>query len=95
MNHASQELLDLLDLELLELDLFRGIGTGGETSTRIFGGHVIAQALAAAYRSVDGRPILYDPVILQFPWSIRLIAHATAVALPRGAWSRCKTANRF
>ena len=55
MNHASQELLDLLDLELLELDLFRGIGTGGETSTRIFGGHVIAQALAAAYRSVDDR----------------------------------------
>ncbi|MAC73405.1 MAG: acyl-CoA thioesterase II [Marinovum sp.] len=55
MNHASQELLDLLDLELLEVDLFRGIGTGGETSTRIFGGHVIAQALAAAYRSVDGR----------------------------------------
>lgn len=55
MNHASQELLDLLDLELLEADLFRGIGTGGETSTRIFGGHVIAQALAAAYRSVEDR----------------------------------------
>ena len=35
MNHASQEVLDLLDLELLEVDLFRGIGTGGETSTRI------------------------------------------------------------
>ena len=42
MNDVSKELLSLLDLEPLELNLFRGIGTGGETSTRIFGGHVIA-----------------------------------------------------
>ena len=55
MNDVSVELLSLLELEPLELNLFRGIGTGGETSTRIFGGHVIAQALAAAYRSVDDR----------------------------------------
>ena len=55
MNQASQELLELLDLEPLEVDLFRGIGTGGETSTRIFGGHVIAQALASAYRTVETR----------------------------------------
>lgn len=49
------DLLELLDLERLEVDLFRGVGSGGETSVRIFGGHVIAQALAAAYRTVDGR----------------------------------------
>lgn len=49
------ELLDLLDIERLELNLFRGTGLGGETSVRIFGGHVIAQALAAAYRTVEGR----------------------------------------
>lgn len=55
MNDVSKELLTLLDLEPLELNLFRGIGTGGETSTRIFGGHVIAQALAAAYRTVEER----------------------------------------
>ena len=55
MNDVSAELLSLLELEPLELNLFRGIGTGGETSTRIFGGHVIAQALAAAYRTVDDR----------------------------------------
>ncbi|MGA0430113.1 MAG: acyl-CoA thioesterase, partial [Paracoccaceae bacterium] len=55
MNDVSKELLSLLDLEPLELNLFRGIGTGGETSTRIFGGHVIAQALAAAYRTVEER----------------------------------------
>ncbi|RMD50002.1 MAG: acyl-CoA thioesterase II [Alphaproteobacteria bacterium] len=53
---ATAELLALLDLERIEEDLFRGRGSGGETSTRIFGGHVIAQALMAAYRTVEGRP---------------------------------------
>ena len=51
MTDVAAELLDLLDIERLEVDMFRGIGSGGETSTRIFGGHVIAQALAAAYRT--------------------------------------------
>ncbi len=51
----ASELLDLLDIERLEVDLFRGQGTGGETSTRIFGGHVIAQALMATYRTVPDR----------------------------------------
>lgn len=55
MNTAATELLNLLELERLEVDLFRGIGSGGETSTRIFGGHVIAQALAAAYGTVETR----------------------------------------
>lgn len=47
-------LLDLLDLERLELNLFRGfnrdIGSG-----RVFGGQVLAQALVAAGRTVEGR----------------------------------------
>ncbi len=51
----AEELLHLLDIEQLEVDLFRGIGSGGETTTRIFGGHVIAQALMAAYRTVPDR----------------------------------------
>ena len=51
----AEELLHLLDIEQLEVDLFRGTGGGGETTTRIFGGHVIAQSLMAAYRTVDGR----------------------------------------
>lgn len=55
MTDAERVLLDLLDIEPLEVDLFRGTGTGGETPTRIFGGHVIAQALAAAYRTVADR----------------------------------------
>ncbi|MEO1733005.1 MAG: acyl-CoA thioesterase II [Pseudomonadota bacterium] len=52
---VAEELLTLLDIERLEVDLFRGQGTGGETSTRIFGGQVIAQALMAAYRTVPDR----------------------------------------
>lgn len=55
MTDPSAELLNLLDIEQLEVDLFRGIGSGGETTTRIFGGHVIAQALAAAYGTVPNR----------------------------------------
>lgn len=55
MKDVAAELLGLLDVERLEVDMFRGIGSGGETSTRIFGGHVIAQALAAAYHTVDDR----------------------------------------
>jgi acyl-CoA thioesterase II len=55
MTEIGQELLDLLDVEQLEVDLFRGIGSGGETTMRIFGGQVIAQALAAAYRTVSDR----------------------------------------
>ncbi len=47
-------LLRLLDLERLELNLFRGqnrdIG-----SRRVFGGQVLAQALVAAGRTVEGR----------------------------------------
>lgn len=49
------ELLAMLDIERLEVDLFRGRGEGGENSQRIFGGHVIAQALGAAYRTVEDR----------------------------------------
>ncbi len=55
MTEAERILLDLLNIERLEVDLFRGTGSGGETPTRIFGGQVIAQALAAAYRTVDDR----------------------------------------
>jgi acyl-CoA thioesterase-2 len=55
MTDAVAQLLRLLDIERLEVDLFRGVGAGGETSVRIFGGHVIAQALTAAYRTVEDR----------------------------------------
>jgi len=55
MSDPHQTLLDLLNVEPLEVDLFRGTGQGGETSTRIFGGQVIGQALAAAHQTVPDR----------------------------------------
>lgn len=56
MSTSVSDLIALLDIERLELDLFRGQGSGGETPTRIFGGQVIAQALNAAYKTVEERP---------------------------------------
>lgn len=55
MSALTHDLLRLLDIERLEVDLFRGQGEGGENGKRIFGGHVIAQALTAAYRTVENR----------------------------------------
>lgn len=55
MNNSVSDLIALLDTERLEVDLFRGQGSGGETPTRIFGGQVIAQALNAAYKTVEDR----------------------------------------
>ena len=57
MSSAVQDLLAILDLEPLEVNLFRGRSpqVGWQ---RVFGGQVIGQALVAACRTVDvaGRP---------------------------------------
>ncbi len=54
MNPVLTDLLTLLDLERIEENIFRGesrdIG-----SAQVFGGQVLGQALAAAYRTVEGR----------------------------------------
>lgn len=47
-------LAQVLDLEPIEENLFRGISPP-EERTRIFGGQVVAQALTAAYKTVEGR----------------------------------------
>ncbi|MEO0883923.1 MAG: acyl-CoA thioesterase II [Pseudomonadota bacterium] len=46
--------LDLLKVERLEVDLFRG-RSPDETSQRVFGGQVIGQALMSAYQTVENR----------------------------------------
>src|SRR5207249_4759584 len=51
---AIEALLNLLDLERLEVNLFRG-GSPQVGWQRVFGGQVIGQALVAAARTVDGR----------------------------------------
>jgi acyl-CoA thioesterase-2 len=54
MTAALDELLDLLDLEALEVNLYRGFSPP-EERIRVFGGQVAAQALVAAGRTVaDG-----------------------------------------
>ena len=53
MTDAVSDLLDLLELERLEVDLFRGVTPEEEAERpRVYGGQVIAQALASAYRTV-------------------------------------------
>ena len=57
MSAALQDLLTTLNLEQLEVNLFRG-HTPQTGRGRVYGGQVIAQALVAACRTVDanGRP---------------------------------------
>jgi acyl-CoA thioesterase II len=57
MSYTLSNLLALLDLEELELNIFRG-ASRSIGSSRVFGGQVLAQALVAAGRTVepDRRP---------------------------------------
>jgi acyl-CoA thioesterase-2 len=48
------ELVNALTLEPVEVNLFLGRTPDAEDRMRIFGGQVVAQALMAAYRTVDG-----------------------------------------
>lgn len=53
MAGSADELTGILDLERLEVDLYRGAQARTERQ-RVFGGQVAAQAVVAATRSVDG-----------------------------------------
>ncbi|MEG3084565.1 acyl-CoA thioesterase II [Sphingomonas sp. PB2P12] len=55
----ASELVTLLDLEPLDTDLFRGPQRPG-ANARVFGGQVVAQALMAAQRSVDGPAVAHS-----------------------------------
>jgi acyl-CoA thioesterase II len=57
MSDSLEELLDLLDLEQIEVNIFRG-RSPDETVQRVFGGQVAGQALVAAGRTVPAdRPV--------------------------------------
>src|ERR1700759_4419836 len=57
MGEALDRLLDLLDLEQIEVNIFRG-RSPSERVQRVFGGQVAGQALVAAGRTVPGdRPV--------------------------------------
>jgi acyl-CoA thioesterase-2 len=49
-----EDLVETLALEPIEVNLFRGL-TSGRDGPRMFGGHVIAQSLMAAYETVEDR----------------------------------------
>jgi acyl-CoA thioesterase-2 len=54
---ALDDLVDILDLERLEVNLFRGVSLE-EGRIRVFGGQVLAQSLVAAGRTVEhGIPV--------------------------------------
>lgn len=56
MNGILGELLDHLDLEMIEQNIFRGESRDIGTPS-VFGGQVLAQALSAASRTIDSRPV--------------------------------------
>ena len=49
---ALDQVLTLLDLEMIEEDIFRGQSPEGRIQ-RVFGGQVLGQALVAAARTVE------------------------------------------
>jgi acyl-CoA thioesterase-2 len=58
MSKALDDVVALLDLEQIELDIFRGRSPEGERRQRVFGGQVAGQALVAAGRTVPAdRPV--------------------------------------
>ena len=54
MSRAVEDLLKILDLEQIEVNLFRGQSPKSGWQ-RVFGGQVIGQSLVAARRTVEGR----------------------------------------
>lgn len=55
---ALDDLVSLLDLEELDVNLYRGFSPPTTRTTRVFGGQVAGQALVAAGRTVPGdRPV--------------------------------------
>jgi len=95
-NTAIADLLSILDLETLEVNLFRGHSpqTGWQ---RVFGGQVIGQALVAATRTVEGSlPHSLHAYFLLARSQGAIVYEVdrirTARASRRGAWSRSSTA---
>jgi acyl-CoA thioesterase-2 len=58
VSKALDEVIGLLDLEQIEVNIFRGESPEGESRQRVFGGQVAGQALVAAGRTVPAdRPV--------------------------------------
>ncbi len=59
MPASADELIELLDLELIDVDLYRGRQPQTDRQ-RVFGGQVAAQALLAGIRSVDPAYVVHS-----------------------------------
>ena len=57
MNPVLQKIIDILDVEELEQNLYRG---QNHETEHVFGGQVLAQAIAAAYRTVEAEHQLHS-----------------------------------
>ena len=98
---ALDDLVRLLDLEPIEVNIFRG-RSPDESRQRVFGGQVAGQALVAAARTVDARPPgALAARLLPAPRrpdrarsSTRSTGSATAGASPPAASSPSSTAGR-
>ena len=97
----KEKIEKLLDIETLDRNLFRGQGEGGEVASRVFGGHVIAQALAAAYKTVEERlchslhAYFIRPGDPSHPLFTRLTEHEMVEASQREEWLLYKMANKY
>jgi acyl-CoA thioesterase-2 len=58
MNPILRDIIDLLDVERIEENLYRG--RNAAESEHVFGGQVLAQAIAAAYRTIDEQRQLHS-----------------------------------
>jgi acyl-CoA thioesterase-2 len=59
VGHALDDLIDILELEQLEVNLFRGVSPD-EDRQRVFGGQVAGQALVAAGRTVEPDRVVHS-----------------------------------
>ncbi len=57
MNPVLEEILDILNVERIEENLYRG---RNQNTEHVFGGQVLAQSLAAAYRTVEAPHTLHS-----------------------------------
>ncbi|MDP6189456.1 MAG: hypothetical protein QF872_01460 [Gammaproteobacteria bacterium] len=59
MSKALQKLLNILDLEKIDTNIYRGT-TPETTNSRVFGGQVFAQAMRAAQDTVDKERLVHS-----------------------------------
>src|SRR5450756_2859141 len=71
MSDSLDMLLDLLDLEQIEVDIFRG-RSPDESLQRVFGGQVAGQALVAAGRTVPDLSLIH----ISEPTRLGMISYA-------------------